>query len=99
MIRGTTPLLEFVLPFDIDLLTEAYISLSQDGNIKVNKKLSECEQNGNKLSVKLTQEETLKLQDNKFTEIQLKVKTTEGDVMASQIIRKSTERILNEDVM
>lgn len=99
MIRGTTHLLSFSLPFDVDLLSEARITILQDGLIKIDKKMSECSQEGKKLSVKLTQEETLALQEDQLVEIQLKVKTTDGNVMASQIIRKHPERILNEDVI
>lgn len=31
MIRGTTPTLESILPFDTSLITEMYITLAQNG--------------------------------------------------------------------
>lgn len=31
MIRGTTPTLEFTMPFDISLIAEMYITLAQNG--------------------------------------------------------------------
>ena len=41
VIRGTTPRLEFTLPFDVDQLSEAYVTLSQNGEIVVDKALNE----------------------------------------------------------
>lgn len=32
MIRGTTPTLEFALPFEVDLIAEAYVTISQKRN-------------------------------------------------------------------
>lgn len=99
MIRGTTPTLEFLLPFDTDQLAEAFVTLSQQGVVKVDKALTECNCNERKLSVKLTQEETLKLACDCITEIQIRAKTISGDVVASEIKRVRTERILKDGVI
>ena len=97
MIRGTTPTLEFFLPFDTGVLAEAYITFAQGGEVVLEKTLNDCEAVKNVLSIKLTQAETLALKAGSFTEIQIKAKTTDGDVIASNIMRESTERILKED--
>lgn len=99
MIRGTTPTLEFTIPFDTSQLAEAFVTLSQNGTVVVDKPLNECICADNKLSVHLTQEETLKLQDNDTTEVQLRARTIDGEAVASQIFRDSTDRILKDGVI
>lgn len=41
MIRGTTPTLEFALPFEVDLIAEAYVTISQNQSVVIDKSLSE----------------------------------------------------------
>lgn len=99
MIRGTTPTLEFILPFATSILSEAYVTLSQNGTIVLDKKLEDCKCEEKKLSVRLTQEETLKLDCDCKTEIQIRAKTEEGDAVASNIITVATDRILKDGVI
>lgn len=99
MIRGTTPTLEFTLPFDTGLLAEAWVTVSQLKREVFTKELEECSRDGNKLSVTLTQEETLKLECSHKTEIQVRVRTADGTALASQIIAVNTERILRDGVI
>ena len=99
MIRGTTPTLEFIIPFDTGQLAEAFVTLSQNEAVVIDKALEECQCDANKLSVRLTQEETLKLQCDFMTEIQIRAKTLEGEAIASQIIKVNTERILKDGVI
>ena len=70
--RGTTPYEFFVLPDPIDKIAEAYITYSQNGEIILDKKLSDAvvepieeteeteAQPQTKLTLHLTQEDTLK---------------------------------------
>lgn len=99
MIRGTTPTLEFELPFETSLLAEAWLTFMQNGNIVVDKTLDDCVCDGKTLVLRLTQEETLVLTCGCLTEIQLRVKTVEGDALASDIIRDYMDRILKEGVI
>ena len=99
MIRGTTPTLEFIIPFDTGQLAEAFVTLSQNGVVVIDKALEECNCGGNKLSVRLTQEETLKLQCDCITEIQVRARTLEGEAIASNINRVQTGRILKDGVI
>lgn len=99
MIRGTTPTLEFIIPFDTGQLAEAFVSLSQNEVVIIDKALTECQCNGDKLIVRLTQEETLKLECDIVTEIQIRARTLEGEAIASQIIKVNTERILKDGVI
>ena len=99
MIRGTTPLLEFEIPFDTSQLAAAYVTLSQNGVVLVDKPLAECKCDANKLSVRLTQEETLKLECDCIAEMQVRARTLSGDSIASEIIRENVERILKDGVI
>ena len=99
MIRGTTPTLEFTLPFDTILLAEAWVTLSQNGSEIVTKTLQECSCEGEMLTVRLAQEDTLKLRSDNNTEIQIRARTHEGNALASNIITASTARILKDGVI
>lgn len=99
MIRGTTPTLEFLIPFDTGQLAEAFVTLSQNGAVVLDKALSDCQCGGQTLSVRLTQEDTLKLQDETITEIQIRARTLEGEAIASNIMRERTDRILKDGVI
>ena len=99
MIRGTTPTLEFTLPFPSDDLSEAFVTLSQFGKVVIDRTLSQCKCDDNVLIVKLTQEETLKLNCDIKTEIQLRAKTKTGEALASDIFNVPTGRILKDGVI
>lgn len=97
MIRGTTPTLEFVLPFDTDTLSEAHVTFAQQKKgVVLTKKLESCSCDGAKLTVKLTQAETLQLDCGCITEIQVRVRTKSGDALASDVIKVHTHRILED---
>ena len=99
MIRGTTPKLEFTLPFDVSILAEAWVTLSQNGKEILNKELEECHCDEKQLSVQLTQEETLSLDCDCKTEIQVRVRTHEGEALACDVITVDTGRILKDGVI
>ena len=99
MIRGTTRTVSFTLPFEADRLAEAWITLSQQGKVVLNKELRDCTREGKTISVLLTQDETLLLQEGSSTEIQLRVRTVEGNAMASRIPSVATGRILKDGVI
>lgn len=99
MIRGTTPKLEFTLPFDISQIEKSYITFMQDNTIVLEKSFDDCEAVDNMLIINLTQEETLKLKAGKVVEIQIRVRTISGNALASNIIRVNTERILRDGVI
>lgn len=99
MVRGTTPLLEFILPFETGDIAEAFITLAQNGEVVINKTLQDCMIDTHKLSVRLTQEETLTLQDDRVVEIQVRVRTVMGEALASNIFVERAGRILNDGVI
>ena len=96
MIRGTTPTLEFTLPFSVSQLQSAYVTFAQNKRVVFEKCLTDCECNENVLCVRLTQDDTLRLCCIYDTEIQIRAKTQTGDAIASEIIRVKTETILKD---
>ena len=96
MRRGTTPTLIFDLPFDTSMITEAWVTVAQGGENVIDKTTVDCVFEGNSISVKLTQAETLALNSSTRTEIQLRVRTVDGDALASDIFTENAERILKD---
>lgn len=101
MIRGTTPTLEFTLPFDTSLIAEMYITITQNGTTTLEKKLSDCNCSGTSVSLTLTQEDTLRLEQKPPLdgEMQIRVRTIAGEALASNIMRVSVGRILKDGVI
>ena len=101
MIRGTTPTLEFTLPFDTSLIAEMYVTIAQGKKTVLEKTLSDCSCSGTSVSLALTQEDTLRLQQQPHSraEMQIRVRTTAGEALASDIMRVYVGRILKEGVI
>lgn len=93
MIRGTTPTISYTLPFQVSELTDAELTLAQKDEVKVLKKLEHCSCDTHKLSITLTQEETLQLDCSCPAEIQLRVKVGE-QVFATRPALVSVEKLL-----
>ena len=96
MIRGTTPTLRFSLPFDSSLLDKLFITAAQDGKTAFEKVLSDCVLEDTLVTCKLSQADTLALDAEMPTEIQVRCKTVNGDAPASHIFMVNTERILKD---
>ena len=99
MYRGTTPTLRFTLPFDTSTLDAVWVTIAQGGKVIINKEKSDCDLKGTDISVTLTQAETLALTAGNKTEIQLRVLTTDGLALASEIFRENTDYILKDGVI
>lgn len=99
MKRGTTPTHTFTLPFDVSLVAKARILYSQNGAPVLTKEGSDITMVDNTLSVKLSQEETFKFDYNKYVEIQVRVLTQTGEVLASNIVPVSVGQCLEEEVL
>lgn len=99
MYRGTTPTLKFTLPFDTSTLDAVWVTIAQGGKVIINKEKSDCDLKGTDISVTLTQVETLALTAGNKTEIQLRVLTTDGLALESEIFRENTDYILKDGVI
>ena len=97
MIRGTTPTHSFVLPFETSIVKSAKVIYAQSDAVILEK--ASCTMEGNTLSVRLTQEETLKFDCKKNVEIQLRILTEANDALTSDIITIDVARCLDEEVL
>jgi hypothetical protein len=99
MIRGTTPIHEFKIPFDTTQIADLRISYGQSEKEIVVKCADECELDGNIIRTTLTQEETFKFDCTKSVMIQVRVRTTRGEVMSTGIITMKVGKCLNSEVL
>lgn len=99
MHRGSTPTYEFELNIVPEGLTDLHIAFSQKGTVKLEKRLEEVEVQGNKLTLELTEDETLLFETdglkNAYVDVQFKFGF--GDKRAiSDIVQVIIKPILKE---
>lgn len=94
MRRGTTPTITFTLPVDASTLQAADITISNPGGAHISKSLEELTKIGSKLSIRLTQEETLRLRENSVVKIQCAIRLGSGVCIRSQIHEEPVEGAL-----
>ena len=99
IIGGTTPTLEFGLPFEADMLAASFVTIQQNQTTIFEKPLEACEYEGRTLKAKLTQEETLMLSCDSKAEIRLVVKTLGGDRLETHPIVESVINTSKEGVI
>ena len=99
MIRGTTPTHTFTFSVDLSDVKDFVITYVQKGKIVLEKRKHDCTISDNKVAVTLTQEETLAFDHLTMVEMQAKVLTNGGTVLASNIFTTHVSRILNEEVL
>lgn len=97
--QGSTPIHEITLPISTSLLESAVVTYRQDGADVLEKSYPEIQFRGNDIVVKLTQEETLSLKEDKITEIQVKIKTLDGEVIPSDVIYAYTRECFNKEIL
>lgn len=98
MIRGTTPTHHFNLPFEASLVSEARVIYHQWGKEILRKETEDFQMEGNTLSVSLSQEETF-LFDCTPVILQLRVRTTSGNVMNTKPMTVSVDDCLDSEVL
>ncbi len=96
---GTTPTHAFCLPFTVDMVSAVEIAYVQSGTTKLTKVKDDCTLTDRTVSVTLTQEDTFLLTEGVPVEIQLRVLTTGGDVLMSEIYSVSCDRCLFDEVL
>ena len=99
MVRGTTPALQFEFPFELTNVAELWVTLKQDNNIVLDKTLTDCALDGSILTLRLTQQDTLKLNAFLPVAIQVRIRTNDGNAVASNIITTSVGQILKDGVI
>ena len=99
MIQGSTPRHTFKLPFSPDQIRKMTIAYEQFGIIVVKKTEADIEKEENAVSVKLTQEETLRFRERHSVKVQLKILTITGDLLPSKVFQVSVEELLDKEVL
>lgn len=101
MTPGTTPTHYFNLPMVIskDDVAKLRITYEQNGRKVLQKTKDECTFNEKQIIVKLKQEETLKFDENASVRMQLKLRTTGGDVIMSKIMKEITDVVLDKEMI
>lgn len=96
MIRGTTPTICFHLPFEYDSIEEMWLTIAQRGKDVITKTKEEMEYDNGTFCTKLSQAETLRLVSGQKTEMQVRVRFTSGDAIASTAERVDVDEILRD---
>ena len=99
MIRGTTPTHTFQIPFNTNLVKEIRISYAQRDAVVVEKTTEDCKLDGMNITVKLTQEETLRFSENVMAALQLRVLLNDGNVLATPGMRLDVGELLQDEVI
>lgn len=99
MIKGTTPTHVFTLPFDMATVKTIQIVYAQNHIVKLEKGNEDCTFDGNNVSIRLTQEDTLKFDGDGYVNIQVRVLTVGGDALASNIMKTFLMDCLSDEVL
>lgn len=99
MIQGTTPTHQFTVPMDASLIQKVRITYAQKDTVLLTKEETDCRIEGNVIELKLSQEETLLFDEFSSVQIQVRVLTTAGDALASDLIRIPCGAILDKEVL
>ena len=88
MIQGTTPILAFAFPIEIESLKEFDLTIQQDGKSDLAKTQNdfEIDTENNVAYTKLSQDETRAFDTKKYVKMQINAVTLDNNVIASQII-------------
>lgn len=98
MYRGTTPTIGFQLPFECSYIDVLNIAFAQNNKVVFEKTLNDCKLDGRIITVWLTENDTLALNDRKELEIQLRAAIGNNKI-ASDIITTSVKRILKDGAL
>ena len=99
MRRGTTPTHTFTIPFNTSEVSKLRVIYAQRDNIKIVKTEDDAELLDNKIVVKLTQADTLRLNCKLKTDIQIRILTHGGDSLVSDIYTRSVKQCLSNEVL
>lgn len=99
MRRGTTPTHEFTTDINLTSAEVLYITYKQDGKSIIEKDIGEVDIAAEKVTTRLTQEETLKVKPAGTVKIQIRARLEDGSAVASNIMTASPEDILKDGVI
>lgn len=99
MIQGSTPKHTFKLPFDTSLIDKIRVTYAQNGIPLLTKEKEDCTLEGDTVTIRLSQEETLKFDENARVQVQIKAKSTDEDVTISKILSIPLYPVLDKEVI
>lgn len=94
--RGTTPEHTFITSLNLSGAESLYITYQQRGKTVLEKTLEDCLLTEDSITVRLSQEDTLKFNWKEDVEIQIRAVLSDGAALASNIMVASAQRILKE---
>ncbi len=99
MRQGTTPTHTFTLPIGTDIVSKVLIVYAQSDEEILRKTEQDCNVMGNTISVDLTQDETFLFDCGKNVQIQVRILTSDGKALASNIIVTDVDNCLTDEVL
>lgn len=99
MPKGTNPWSTYTLPFPTELVEKIRIVFAQRDGVKIKKTEKDVEMDGNTVKVRLTQEDTFRLNEMLPVEHQIRVRTTGGDVFKSKVATFTINKCLDKEVL
>lgn len=96
---GTTQTHTFELPFDAVTISKVRVLYEQKGKLVLQKTEEDCTLENNILSVRLTQEDTFNFNHSTDVKIQIRVLTTNGEALASDILCVRCDECLSNEVL
>jgi hypothetical protein len=97
MRRGTTPIHRFTLPVKSEEISKIRVLYAQNSKVILTKQ-DDVVFEGGKAVVHLTQEDTLLFKSSSIAEIQLRIITTDGNALASNVLTVRVKRLLEDEV-
>ena len=94
-VRGTTPTITFKLPFQTSEIEKCEIYFAQE-KFLFQKDTEDCSFSGDRMSVRLSQEETLMMKAMFPLKLQIRFVFTNGAVAGTKIVYTSVEALLKE---
>lgn len=99
IMRGTTPKHTFLTKIDLTSAVVLYITYNQNDNNIIEKTIEDVTIERDRVITRLTQEETLKVEDYGTVSMQIGARLSDGSVWRSRIMSASPEKILKDEVI
>jgi hypothetical protein len=97
--KGCTCDNSFSIPYEKEEVAAIVITYRQKGVTKVEKTLADCTFSEGQVHVSLTQEDTLKFEDESVVQMQIRVRLKSGLVTKSRVMETYTDTVLNGEVV
>lgn len=98
MIRGTTPTHRFRVSVDLREADVVWLTYSQREKVVVEKNKADLEITENMVTVKLTQEDTLKFKEDSVY-VQIRARFADGTAVACPVRRTTAQKVLKEGII